>query len=68
MVRPIRKRSPRIERCTGIAFHCACSDEFDYGHAGDRARSLAAGLDHHLVEPLDAEALIELVAQRAAAY
>ena len=39
-----------------------------YGHASDRARSLAAGFDHHLVKPLDADALLEFVAQQAANY
>ena len=39
-----------------------------YGHANDRARSLAAGFDHHLVKPLDADALLAFVAQQAAEY
>ena len=39
-----------------------------YGHASDRARSLAAGFDHHLVKPLDADALLEFVARQAADY
>ncbi len=39
-----------------------------YGHASDRARSLAAGFDHHLVKPLDADALLAFVAQQAAEY
>ena len=39
-----------------------------YGHDSDRIRSKAAGFDHHLVKPLDADALIEFVAQQAATY
>ena len=39
-----------------------------YGHASDRARSMAAGFDHHLVKPLDADALLAFVAQQAANY
>lgn len=39
-----------------------------YGHASDRARSMAAGFDHHLVKPLDADALLEFVARQAEDY
>lgn len=39
-----------------------------YGHASDRARSMAAGFDHHLVKPLDADALLAFVARQAADY
>ena len=39
-----------------------------YGHDSDRARSLAAGFDHHLVKPLDADALLDFVALQAATY
>ena len=39
-----------------------------YGHASDRARALAAGFDHHLVKPLDADVLLDFVAQQAAGY
>ena len=39
-----------------------------YGHASDRARSEAAGFDHHLVKPLDADVLLEFVAREAAQY
>lgn len=39
-----------------------------YGHASDRLRSQAAGFDHHLVKPLDADTLLSFVAQQAAAY
>ena len=39
-----------------------------YGHASDRVRSQAAGFDHHLVKPLDADVLLDFVAQQAAAY
>lgn len=39
-----------------------------YGHANDRTRALAAGFDHHLVKPLDADALLAFVAQQAADY
>jgi len=33
-----------------------------YGHAEARARSLAAGFDHHLVKPVDPERLLDLLA------
>ena len=39
-----------------------------YGHASDRARSQAAGFDHHLVKPLDADVLLAFVAKQAAEY
>lgn len=39
-----------------------------YGHDSDRARSRAAGFDHHLLKPLDADALLEFVARQAATY
>lgn len=39
-----------------------------YGHASDRSRALAAGFDHHLVKPLDADALLDFVARQAADY
>ena len=39
-----------------------------YGHASDRLRSQAAGFDHHLVKPLDADTLLNFVAQQAASY
>ncbi len=39
-----------------------------YGHDSDKARSLAAGFDHHLVKPLDAEMLLDFVARQAAEY
>jgi CheY-like chemotaxis protein len=39
-----------------------------YGHASDRSRSLASGFDHHLVKPLDADALLDFIAQQAATY
>lgn len=39
-----------------------------YGHANDRARSEAAGFDHHLVKPLDADMLLEFVGSQADAY
>lgn len=39
-----------------------------YGLDSDRARSRAAGFDHHLVKPLDAEALLDFVAWQAATY
>ncbi|MFS2023797.1 hypothetical protein [Massilia sp. CT11-137] len=32
-----------------------------YGQASDRRRSLAAGFDHHLVKPLDLQALYALL-------
>jgi CheY-like chemotaxis protein len=32
-----------------------------YGQAGDRARALAAGFDHHLVKPADLPRLAELL-------
>jgi len=34
-----------------------------YGQAGDKARALAAGFDHHLVKPVDPKALMNLVAE-----
>jgi CheY-like chemotaxis protein len=37
-----------------------------YGLASDRARSLAAGFDYHLVKPLDADFLLDFVAQQVA--
>ena len=39
-----------------------------YGHASDRARSQAAGFDHHLVKPLDADVLLAFVAKQAAEF
>jgi PAS domain S-box-containing protein len=39
-----------------------------YGLASDRSRSQAAGFDYHLVKPLDADSLIDFIAQQAAAY
>lgn len=39
-----------------------------YGHESDRLRSQAAGFDHHLVKPLDADALLAFVAKEAAVY
>jgi CheY-like chemotaxis protein len=35
-----------------------------YGQPNDRARSKAAGFDHHLVKPVDCGALLELLQQR----
>lgn len=37
-----------------------------YGHESGRARSRAAGSDHHLVKPLDADVLLDFVAAQAA--
>ena len=39
-----------------------------YGHASDRARSQAAGFDHHLVKPLDADVLLAFVAKQASEF
>lgn len=39
-----------------------------YGLASDRSRSEAAGFDYHLVKPLDADSLLDFIAQQAAAY
>jgi PAS domain S-box-containing protein len=39
-----------------------------YGGASDRERARAAGFDYHLVKPLDADALLEFVAQQVATY
>jgi signal transduction histidine kinase len=36
-----------------------------YGQSGDRARSIAAGFDHHLVKPVDPDALLRLLAEEA---
>jgi two-component system CheB/CheR fusion protein len=33
-----------------------------YGHEEARARSLAAGFDHHLVKPVDPDRLLDLLA------
>jgi CheY-like chemotaxis protein len=33
-----------------------------YGQEGDRAQSLAAGFDHHLVKPVDIKALASILA------
>ncbi|WP_229792280.1 response regulator [Cognatilysobacter bugurensis] len=44
--------------CAGDALFIAATG---YGQAEDRARSHAAGFDHHLVKPLDPERLLELV-------
>ncbi len=38
-----------------------------YGLASDRARAQAAGFEHHLVKPLDADTLLNFVAAQAAA-
>ncbi len=38
-----------------------------YGHENDISRSKAAGFDHHLVKPLDADVLLAYVSQQAAA-
>ena len=37
-----------------------------YGHAEDRSRSRQAGIDHHLVKPIDPEALRQLLCRRPA--
>jgi CheY-like chemotaxis protein len=39
-----------------------------YGLATDRARAQAAGFEHHLVKPLDADTLLNFVADQAASY
>jgi two-component system CheB/CheR fusion protein len=36
-----------------------------YGQPNDRARSKAAGFDHHMVKPVDCGALLALLQQRA---
>jgi CheY-like chemotaxis protein len=36
-----------------------------YGQPEDRARALAAGFDHHLIKPVEASTLLELLAQPA---
>ncbi|TZF87476.1 response regulator [Cognatilysobacter lacus] len=38
-----------------------------YGHPADRERARLAGFDHHLVKPLDPEALIRLLDAQAIA-
>ena len=35
-----------------------------YGQPEDRARTLAAGFDHHLTKPVDVEALLRLIAEQ----
>ena len=37
-----------------------------YGQPADRARSAAAGFDHHLVKPVDPAGLTEAIQSRAA--
>ena len=37
-----------------------------YGQESDRQRTVAAGFDHHMVKPLDTQALFAVLAQRAA--
>lgn len=39
-----------------------------YGFATDKARAQAAGFEHHLVKPLDADTLLNFVAHQAASY
>ena len=39
-----------------------------YGFPTDKARAEAAGFEHHLVKPLDADTLLNFVAAQAAAY
>jgi signal transduction histidine kinase/CheY-like chemotaxis protein len=39
-----------------------------YGLASDRLRSQAAGFDYHLVKPIDADFLLDFVAQQFASY
>jgi two-component system CheB/CheR fusion protein len=39
-----------------------------YGMPDDRFQAQAAGFDHHLVKPLDADSLLEFIAKQAAAY
>lgn len=39
-----------------------------YGLASDRLRSQAAGFDHHLVKPIDADFLLNFVAQQFTSY
>lgn len=36
-----------------------------YGQPNDRARSKAAGFDHHMVKPVDCGALLDLLQQRS---
>jgi two-component system CheB/CheR fusion protein len=36
-----------------------------YGQSEDRARSIAAGFDHHLVKPVDPDAQLRLLAEEA---
>ena len=39
-----------------------------YGHESDRVRTSSAGFDHHLIKPIDADALLDFVANQAASY
>jgi signal transduction histidine kinase/ActR/RegA family two-component response regulator len=50
------RRDPALERIVLIALT-------GYGTAEDKARSSAAGFDHHLVKPVDVDALRDLVAR-----
>ncbi|WP_344763028.1 hybrid sensor histidine kinase/response regulator [Actimicrobium antarcticum] len=57
------------------ALRTACGDRklilvaaTGYGNANDRQRSQAAGFDHHLVKPLDADVLLDFLALQAAEY
>jgi CheY-like chemotaxis protein len=51
-------RQLRRERCGKDAVIIAVSG---YGQAGDRRRSSEAGFDHHLVKPIEPEALVALI-------
>ena len=37
-----------------------------YGQESDRQRAFAAGFDHHMVKPVDAQKLLRIVAERSA--
>jgi len=54
-IRALRGSQPLLVALTG------------YGHASDRERARLAGFDRHLVKPLDPEALVRLLDERAVA-
>jgi CheY-like chemotaxis protein len=52
----------RADKCCQDAVFIAITG---YGQDDDRRRSKNAGFDHHLVKPIDHDALLELIAERS---